>query len=94
MVPCSTFVDAYAKLVTDVGDRKLWTIKTNLIGEISQNVSKNLDSLQPYFFEKVSGMIIGFAFYIEKHDRTDRGTSRNYQGTVSILLSKYCFHMF
>ena len=41
VVPCSTFVDAYAILVTDVGDRKLWTITTNLIGEISQNVSKN-----------------------------------------------------
>ena len=41
VITCSTFVDAYAKLVTDVGDRKLWTIKTHLIGEISQNVSKN-----------------------------------------------------
>ena len=81
-------------MLTNIGDRKLLTRRTDLIEEISRNVSKNLNSLQPYFFEKVSGLIIGFAFYIEKHDRTDRGTSRNYQGTVSILLSKYCFHMF
>ena len=47
MVTCSTFVDAYAKLLTDVGDRKLLMTKTHLIGEISQNVSKNLNSLQP-----------------------------------------------
>ena len=47
MVTCPTFVDAYAKWVTDVGDRKLSTTKTHLIEEISQNVSKNLNSLQP-----------------------------------------------
>ena len=47
MVTCSTFVDAYAKWVTDVGDRKLLATKTHLIEEISQNVSKNLNSLQP-----------------------------------------------
>lgn len=81
-------------MLTNIGDRKLLSRRTDLIEEISRNVSKNLNSLQPYLFAKVSGLISGFAFYIEKHDRTDRGTSRNYQGTVSILLSKYCFHMF
>ena len=47
MVTCSTFVDAYTKLLTDVGDRRLLTTKTHLIEEISQNASKNLNSLQP-----------------------------------------------
>ena len=57
VVTCSAFVDAYAKLLTNFGDKN-----THLIEEISRNVSKNLNSLQPYFFRNSERVDNWFCF--------------------------------